>query len=87
MTRNDDIEALSGQLVAQNMMLQMLLGQSVLMTADAGAELRGSVEAGLAAIKGNPNMTNREKFGCEKTLEDAIDTIDRIRALAGLEAR
>ena len=82
MKRNDEIEVLSGQLVAQNMMLQILLGQSVLTAADAGAELRGSVEAGLVAIKGNPNMTDREKFGCEKTLEDAIDTIDRIRALA-----
>lgn len=87
MKRKDDIEVLSGQLVAQNMMLQILLGQSVLTTADAGAELRGSVEAGLAAIKGNPNMTDREKFGCEKTLEDAIDTIDRIRALADLDTR
>ena len=87
MKRNDDIEVLSGQLVAQNMMLQILLGQSVLMTADAGAELRGSVEASLAAIKGNPNMTDHEKFGCEKTLEDAIDTIDRIRALVGLDTR
>lgn len=85
--RKDDIEVLSGQLVAQNMMLQILLGQSVLMTADAGAELRGSVEAGLAAIKGNPNMTDREKFGCEKTLEDAIDTIDQVQTLAGLKTR
>jgi len=87
MKRNDDIEVLSGQLVAQNMMLQILLGQSVLTAADAGAELRGSIEAGLAAIKGNPNMTDHEKFGCEKTLQDAIDTIDRIRALAGLDTR
>ena len=87
MKRNDEIEVPSGQLVAQNMMLQILLGQSVLTAADAGAELRGSVEAGLVAIKGNPNMTDREKFGCEKTLEDAIDTIDRIRALAGLDTR
>jgi hypothetical protein len=85
--RKDDIEVLSGQLVAQNMMLQIMLGQSVLLTADAGAELRGSIEAGLAAIKGNPNMTDREKFGCEKTLEDAIDTIDQVQTLAGLKTR
>lgn len=87
MKRKDDIEVISGQLVAQNMMVQILLGQSVLSTADAGAELRGSVEAGLAAIKGNPNMTDREKFGCEKTLEDAIDTIDQVQTLAGLKTR
>jgi hypothetical protein len=47
--------------------------------------LRHSLEAGLAAIKSNPNMTQREKFGCEKTLEDAIDTIDQIRQLSGWE--
>lgn len=28
-------------------------------------------------------MTKLEKFGCGKTLEDAIDTIDQIRAKAG----
>lgn len=28
-------------------------------------------------------MTQREKFGCEKTLEDAIDTIDQLRKRAG----
>ena len=80
---NDDIEVLAGQLVAQNMMLQMLIGQAKLHAPDRGAELRHSLEAGLAAIKGNPNMTTREKFGCEKTLEDAIDTIDQLRKRAG----
>lgn len=83
MKRNEDIEVLSGQLVAQNMMLQMLIGQATLHGPDRGAELRHSLEAGLGAIKGNPNMTPREKFGCEKTLEDAIDTIDQLSAKAG----
>jgi hypothetical protein len=49
----------------------------------AERELRHSLEAGLGAIKGNPNMTTREKFGCGKTLEDAIDTIDQIHKLSG----
>lgn len=83
MARKDDIEVLAGQLVAQNMMLQMLIGQATLHGADRGAELRHAIEAGLRAIKGNPNMTTREKFGCEKTLEDAIDTIDQLRKRAG----
>ena len=87
MKREDDIEVLSGQLVAQNIMLQMLLGQSVLMTPDGGAELRFSIEAGLKAIKGNPNMTDRELFGCVKTIEDAIDTIDQVQANATPQAR
>ena len=83
MKRNEDIEVLSGQLVAQTMMLQMLIGQVTLHGPDRGSELRHALEAGLGAIKGNPNMTVREKFGCEKTLEDAIDTIDQLRAKAG----
>lgn len=83
MKRNEDIEVLSGQLVAQTMMLQMLIGQATLHGPDRGSELRHALEAGLGAIKGNPNMTVREKFGCEKTLEDAIDTIDQLRAKAG----
>jgi hypothetical protein len=43
-------------------------------------ELRFSLEAGLKAIKSNPNMSDRELFGCVKTLEDAIDTINRVQA-------
>lgn len=82
MKRNEDIEVLSGQLVAQNMLLQVLISQATLHGSDRGAELRHALQAGLGAIKGNPNMTQREKFGCEKTLEDAIDTIDQLRARA-----
>ena len=83
MKRNEDIEVLTGPLVAQSMMLQMLIGQATLHGPDRGAELRHSLQPGLGAIKGNPNMTQREKFGCEKTLEDAIDTIDQLRKRAG----
>lgn len=82
MKREDDIEVLAGQLVAQNMMLQMLISQATLHGPDRGAELRQALQAGLGAIKGNPNITQREKFGCKKTLEDAIDTIDQLRAKA-----
>lgn len=83
MKRNEDIEVLSGQLVAHSMMLQMLIGQAVLHGRDKGAELRHALQAGLGAIKGNPNMTKLEKFGCEKTLEDTIDTIDQLRVKSG----
>ena len=51
MKRNQDIEVLAGQLVAQNMMIQMLIGQATLHGPDRGAELRHSLEAGLGAIK------------------------------------
>jgi len=83
--RNEDIEVLSGQLVAQNMMIQMLIGQATLHGPDRGAELCHLLGAGLAAIQDKPNMTACEKLGCEKTLEDAIDTIDQIRKLSGGE--
>lgn len=83
MKRNEDIEVLAGELVAQNMMLQMPISQATLHGPDRGAELHHSLQAGLGAIKGNPNMTQREKLGCEKTLEDAIDTIDQLRKRAG----
>ena len=77
--RNDDIEVLAGQLVAQNMLIQLLVGQSVLTTADAGKEIRSSISKGLEAVQGNTNMTKLEKFGCEKTLVSAIDTVDQVQ--------
>jgi hypothetical protein len=80
---NEDIEVLAGQLVAQNMILQILIGQATLHGHDQGAGLRQALEAGLGAIKGNPNMARLEKFGCEKTLEDAIDTVHRLQVKAG----
>ena len=83
MKRDEDIEVISGQLVAHSMMLQMLIGQAVLHGHDKGAELRHALQSGLGAIKGNPNMTKLEKFGCEKTLEDTIDTIDQLRVKSG----
>ena len=83
MKRNEDIEVISGQLVAHSMMLQMLIGQAVLHGPDKGAELRHALQAGLGAIKNNPNMTKLEKFGCEKTLEDTIDTIEQLREKSG----
>jgi hypothetical protein len=49
--RNEDIEVLSGQLVAHSMMLQMLIGQAVLHGPDQGAELRHALQAGLGAIR------------------------------------
>ena len=68
--------------VRQAMNKEEFAAQAALHGPDRGAELRHSLEARLGAIKGNPNMTQREKFCCEKTLEDAIDTIDQLRAKA-----
>lgn len=81
--RNEDIEVLSGQLVAHSMILQMLIGQAVLQRPDQGVELLHALQAGLGATKGNPNMTKLEKFGCEKTIEDTIDTINHLRVKSG----
>lgn len=83
MNRSDDIQVMAGQLVAQNMLIQILLSKSIMASADAGDEMHFSLEAGLNAIRANANMTDLEKFGCEKTLADAIDTIDQLQAMSG----
>jgi hypothetical protein len=78
--REDDIEVIAGQLVAQNMLIQVLMGQLVLLSADRGAGVRQALEDGVGVMQCNPNMTTREKFGAVKTLEDALDTFDHARA-------
>ena len=79
--REDDIEVIAGQLVAQNMLIQVLMSQLVLLSADRGAWVRQALEEGVGVMQRNPNMTTREKFGAVKTLEDALDTFDRAQAV------
>jgi hypothetical protein len=79
--REDDIEVIAGQLVAQNMLIQVLMSQLVLLSADRGAGVRQALEEGVGVMQRNPNMTTREKFGAVKTLEDALDTFDRAQAV------
>ena len=79
---DDDIQVIAGQLVAQNMLIQTLLGQLILLSGDRGAGVRLALESGIGIMQRNPNMTAREKFGAVRTLEDAVDTIDRARALS-----
>jgi hypothetical protein len=78
--KNNDPQVFAGQLVAQNMLIQILMGQIVLNTPDRGAAVRDSLVQGTRAIRSNPNMTETEKFGAVKTLEDALDTLERIAA-------
>lgn len=78
--RKDDIEVIAGQLVAQSMMTQILMGHLVMVSEDRGGSIRHAVAAGIPTMQANPNMTAREKFGAVRTLEDALDTIDRIRS-------
>lgn len=72
---------IAGQLVAQNMLIQVLMGQLVLLSADREAGVRQALEEGIGIIQRNPNMTTREKFGAVKTLEDALDTFNRAQAI------
>lgn len=81
--KNTDIPILAGQLVAQNMMIQMLLGHLVQHAPDKGAGVREALVQGSRAIASNPNMTQAEKFGAVRTLDDALDTMDRVRAALG----
>lgn len=81
MTNNsNEAQVFSGQLVAQNMLIQILLGQIVVNAPDRETDIREAMLQGTEAIKSNPNMSETEKFGAAKTLEDALDTLDRIAA-------
>ena len=75
---DDDIEVIAGQLVAQGMLIQVLMSQLVFLSQDLGAGVRQALEDGV--MQRNPNMTQREKFGAVKTIEDALDTLDQVRA-------
>jgi hypothetical protein len=77
--RDDDIEVIAGQLVAQGMLIQILMSQLVLLSADRGAGVQQALADGVGVMERNPNMSIREKFGAIKTLEDALDTFDRVR--------
>jgi hypothetical protein len=76
----EHIEVITGQLVAQSMLTQVLLSQLVFLSADRGAGVRNALEEGVEVMQHNPNMSTREKFGAVKTLEDALDTLDQVRA-------
>lgn len=76
----DHIEVIAGQLVAQGMLIQILMSQLVMLSADRGAGVRQVLADGVGVMQRNPNMSIREKFGAVKTLEDALDTFDRARA-------
>jgi hypothetical protein len=77
---DDDIEVIAGQLVAQGMLIQILMSQLVFLSADRGAGVRQALADSVGVMQRNPNMSIREKFGAVKTLEDALDTLNRIRA-------
>jgi len=78
--QDDDMQVFAGQLVAQDMLIQILMGQIVLSAPDRGAYVREALVQGTEAIRSNSNMTETETFGAVKTLEDALETLDRINA-------
>jgi hypothetical protein len=81
MTKNSDsTQVFAGQLVAHSMLIQILMGQIVLSAPDRGEGIREALVQGARAIRSNPNITEAEKFGAVKTLDEALDTLDRIAA-------
>jgi hypothetical protein len=64
------------------MLIQTLMGQLILLSVDRGAWVRLALERGTGIMQRNPSITTREKFGAVSSLEDAVDMIDRARALA-----
>lgn len=79
-TAGGDMEVLAGQLVAQGMMLQILMGHIALISPGHGASICDTLRQGAATMQGNRNMSPAEKFGAVMTLEDAIDTLERLQA-------
>ena len=79
-TPEDQIEVIAGQLVAQGMLVQILLSQLVLVSKDHGAVLQQALADGIEVMQRNPHLTTREKFGAVRTIEDALDTLEQVRA-------
>lgn len=79
-TPEDQIEVIAGQLVAQGMLVQILLSQLVLVSKDNGAVLQQALADGIEVMQRNPHLTTREKFGAVRTIEDALDTLEQVRA-------
>ncbi|MCR9073579.1 MAG: hypothetical protein NXI18_17975 [Alphaproteobacteria bacterium] len=79
-TLEDQIEVIAGQLVAQGMLVQILLSQLVLVSKDNGAVLQQALADGIEVMQRNPHLTTREKFGAVRTIEDALDTLEQVRA-------
>lgn len=75
-----DTEVFAGQLVAQGMMLQILMGHIALIAPTHGASIRDTLGQCVATMQANRNMSPGEKFGAVKTLEDAIDTLEKLQA-------
>ncbi len=81
MTANSaETQIFSGQLVAQSMPIQISMGQIVVIAVFRGTAIRDALLQGTEAIKSNPNILETEKFGATKTLENALDTLERIAA-------
>ncbi len=79
-TTSGDVEVLAGQLVAQGMILQILMGHIALISPDHGASIRDTLRQGVATMQANRNMSSPEKFGAVRTLKDAIDTLEKLQA-------
>ena len=52
-----DIEVIAGQLVAQNLLIQILMSQVIFLSADRGAGVRQDLTDCVGAMQRNPNMT------------------------------
>lgn len=86
-TMGGDMEVLAGQLVAQGMMLQIVMGHIALISPAHGASIRDTIRQGVATMQANRNMSSGEKFGAVTTLEDAIDTLDKLQVGEGATYR
>lgn len=76
MTRTVNLEFLSGKVMAHDMLLHVLLGQRVIDNPSEARELVNALIAAVRAVRRDQSITERERHGYCKTLEEAITAIE-----------
>jgi hypothetical protein len=76
MKRTVNLDFLFGQVMAHNMLLHVLLGQRVIDKPSEARELVNALSAAVRAVRRDQSMTERERHGYSKTLEEAISAIE-----------
>jgi hypothetical protein len=74
--RTVNLEFLSGKVMAHDMLLHVLLGQRVIDNPSEARELVNALSAAVRAVRRDQSITERERHGYCKTLEEAITAIE-----------
>ncbi len=85
MNRPSTLEYLSGQVMAQKILIHVLLGQRVISNQQHAYELRSALMGSFMAIRHDETMTREEKDGYITILEEALSALEFIRSRAAGE--